>query len=178
MALLLVGLALAFCLLFLSAVQAVLFSQAVVALVIGLNFWLYLGLGLIVPLASIVVMGTAAFVVTRSVGDFVESPAKRQLAELFGRCVRPELVDEMATDRDSVSATTRELTFMFCAMRGFTSMSEIMAPTQLQALLSSVLSRLSDVIRRNRGTIDKHVGDCMLAFWVRWLRHRSTPLWR
>jgi len=50
-------------------------------------------------------------------------------------------------------------------MRGFTQMSETMEPTQLQALLNSVFSRLTDQIRGNRGTIDKYMGDCVMAFW-------------
>jgi adenylate cyclase len=50
-------------------------------------------------------------------------------------------------------------------MRGFTKMSETMEPTQLQALLNSVFSRLTDLIRGNRGTIDKYMGDCVMAFW-------------
>ena len=54
---------------------------------------------------------------------------------------------------------------MFCDMRGFTKMSETMEPTQLQALLNSVFSRLTDLIRGNRGTIDKYMGDCVMAFW-------------
>jgi adenylate cyclase len=54
---------------------------------------------------------------------------------------------------------------MFCDMRGFTQLSEKMEPTQLQALLNSVFSRLTDIIRSNRGTIDKYMGDCVMAFW-------------
>jgi adenylate cyclase len=64
-----------------------------------------------------------------------------------------------------MKATTKELTVMFCDMRGFTKMSETMEPTQLQALLNSVFSRLTDQIRNNRGTIDKYMGDCVMAFW-------------
>ena len=54
---------------------------------------------------------------------------------------------------------------MFCDMRGFTKMSEQMEPTRLQELLNSVFSRLTDLIRANRGTIDKYMGDCVMAFW-------------
>ena len=54
---------------------------------------------------------------------------------------------------------------MFCDMRGFTKMSERMEPTQLQELLNAVFSRLTDIIRANRGTIDKYMGDCVMAFW-------------
>ena len=90
-----------------------------------------------------------------------------KLANLFGTYVPPELVDEMVKDPDSYSmkASAKELTVMFCDMRGFTKMSETMEPTQLQALLNSVFSRLTDLIRGNRGTIDKYMGDCVMAFW-------------
>jgi adenylate cyclase len=86
---------------------------------------------------------------------------------LFGTYVPPELVDEMVKDPDSYSmqATNRELTVMFCDMRGFTKMSEQMEPLQLQALLTGVFSRLTSIIRGNRGTIDKYMGDCVMAFW-------------
>jgi adenylate cyclase len=86
---------------------------------------------------------------------------------LFGTYVPPELVDEMVKDPDaySMQATNRELTVMFCDMRGFTKMSETMEPIQLQELLTGVFSRLTSEIRSNTGTIDKYMGDCVMAFW-------------
>lgn len=165
--LLLAGLALAFTLPLLSASVAVLVSAGVVALVVALNFYLFLGHGLVLPLASSLVMAGLAFALNMSYGYFVESRHKRELANLFGTYVPPELVDEMVKDPDSYSmkATSKELTVMFCDMRGFTKMSERMEPTQLQELLNAVFSRLTDLIRSNRGTIDKYMGDCVMAFW-------------
>lgn len=161
------GLTLAFALPLLSAPKAVAVSVAVIAAVTGLNFWLYLAEGLVLPLASALVMAFTAFALNMSYGYFVESRSKRELAQLFGTYVPPELVDEMVKDPDSYSmkAASRELTVMFCDMRGFTNMSETMEPTQLQALLNTVFSRLTDLIRSNRGTIDKYMGDCVMAFW-------------
>lgn len=161
------GLTLAFALPLLSASRAVMVSLAVIAAIAGLNFWLYAGYGLVLPLASALVMAMTAFALNMSYGYFVESRSKRELANLFGTYVPPELVDEMVKDPDSYSmkATTKELTVMFCDMRGFTKMSETMEPTQLQALLNSVFNRLTDLIRGNRGTIDKYMGDCVMAFW-------------
>jgi adenylate cyclase len=54
---------------------------------------------------------------------------------------------------------------MFCDMRGFTKMSEHMEPIALQELLNGVFSRLTQLIRAQRGTIDKYMGDCVMAFW-------------
>jgi len=165
--LLLSGLVLAFALPLVSATRAVILSVLVLAAVAALNLWLYLGAGLVLPLASAMVMGVTAFALNMSYGYFVESRSKRELANLFGTYVPPELVDEMVKDPDSYSmeATNREMTVMFCDMRGFTKMSEQMEPIQLQALLNGVFTRLTGIIRANRGTIDKYMGDCVMAFW-------------
>ncbi len=165
--LLLSGLSLAFLLPLLSAPKAVALSVVVVGVLVGLNFWLYLGYGLVLPLASALISAITAFALNMSYGYFVESKSKRQLADLFGTYVPPELVDEMVKDAGtySMKAATKEMTVLFCDMRGFTQMSETMEPTQLQALLNAVFSRLTDQIRSNRGTIDKYMGDCVMAFW-------------
>jgi len=161
------GLVLAFTLPLISATRAVVLSIVVLAAVAGLNLWLYLGAGLVLPLAGALVMGVTAFALNMSYGYFVESRSKRELANLFGTYVPPELVDEMVKDPDSYSmqATNREMTVMFCDMRGFTKMSEQMEPIQLQALLNGVFTTLTGIIRANRGTIDKYMGDCVMAFW-------------
>jgi adenylate cyclase len=161
------GLILAFALPLLTAPKAVALSVTVIAGLVGLNFWLYLGAGLVLPLATALVMALTAFALNMSYGYFVESKSKRQIANLFGTYVPPELVDEMVKDPDSynMKATSKELTVLFCDMRGFTKMSETMEPTALQGLLNDVFSRLTNVIRNNRGTIDKYMGDCVMAFW-------------
>jgi adenylate cyclase len=161
------GLILALGLPIVRALVAVGLSLAVVAVLISINFWLYLYYGLVLPLASGLLMALTAFALNMSYGYFVESRSKRELANLFGTYVPPELVDEMVKDPDSYSmkASNRELTVMFCDMRGFTKMSESMQPTQLQELLNSVFSRLTGLIRSNKGTIDKYMGDCVMAFW-------------
>lgn len=161
------GLLLAFGLPLLSAPRAVLLSVGVMAAVASVNTWLYLSYGLVMPLASAIVMTLTAFALNMSYGYFVESRSKRELANLFGTYVPPELVDEMVKDPAgySMKAANRELTVMFCDMRGFTKMSEHMEPTQLQELLTGVFNRLTSIIRANRGTIDKYMGDCVMAFW-------------
>lgn len=161
------GLLLALLLPLVSASRAVLLSVAVAAGIVALNFYLYTAHMLALPLAAALMMVATAFALNMSYGYLVESRSKRELANLFGTYVPPELVDEMVKDPDSYSmkATSKELTVMFCDMRGFTNMSERMEPTQLQALLNDVFSRLTDIIRAHRGTIDKYMGDCVMAFW-------------
>lgn len=161
------GLVLALGLPLLSAGRAVLLSLGVIGGLVALNFWLYLGHGLVLPLASTLVTAALAYALNMSYGYFVESRAKRELAQRFGTYVPPELVDEMVKDPDrySMDATTREMTVLFCDLKGFTTLSESMEPGEVQALLNTVFSRLSQVIRTHRGTIDKYMGDAVMAFW-------------
>jgi adenylate cyclase len=161
------GLLLAFALPLLSAAAAVSLTLAVLGAVVSLNTWLYLRHDLVLPLASALVMIGFAFALNMSYGYLVESRSKRALARLFGTYVPPALVSDMVKDpgRYTMAATTRALTVMFCDMRGFTQLAETMEPTQLQALLNTVFSRLTEVIRSHGGTIDKYMGDCVMAFW-------------
>ncbi|MDO5691416.1 MAG: adenylate/guanylate cyclase domain-containing protein [Pseudomonadota bacterium] len=134
---------------------------------VALNLGLYLGAGLAMPLAAGLVLTLMALAVNMALGYFLESRAKRDLADQFATYVPPELVRQMVRepDRYSMQARAEELTVMFCDIRGFTTWSETMAPLALQALLNEVLSSLTRVIRAHQGTIDKYMGDCVMAFW-------------
>lgn len=165
--LLVAGLTLAFGMSMLPASRAVLLGAAVGAIVVGLNALLFASYGLVLPLAVALMMVAMAFVFNMSWGYFVEARARRSLARLFGTYVPPQLVDEMLVrpERYSMQAESKELTVMFCDMRGFTQLSEQMAPTELQAFLNTVFSRLTEIINAHRGTVDKYMGDCVMAFW-------------
>ena len=106
----LAGLVLAIGLPLLPAIGAVALNVIVLATLVGLNFWLYLSLGLVLPLATSLTMAITAFALNMSFGYFVESHSKRELAKLFGTYVPPELVDEMLKDPDSytMTATNRD----------------------------------------------------------------------
>ena len=161
------GLILALGLSIVSAARAVFIAAATLAVVVGLNTWLYVDAGLVLPLAATLVMCAVAFVLNLSWGYFVEARERRNLAQLFGTYVPPQLVQEMLASPGSYSmrAVSKELTVLFCDMRGFTEMSERMAPTELQQFLNGVFSRLTEIISAHRGTVDKYMGDCVMAFW-------------
>ena len=165
--LLAIGLMMAVVLPLVSATVAVLLSLTTVATLVTLNFWQYAAGGLVFPLASLLTLAGSAFALNMSYGYLFESRSKRELANLFGTYVPPELVDEMVKDPDkySMQAKNQELTVMFSDIRGFTSLSERMEPLALQQLLNEMFSQLTSVIRHNRGTIDKYMGDCVMAFW-------------
>ncbi len=162
------GLLLAFGLSLLPARRGLWLALAVAAALIGLDTWLYTSAQLVLPLAGALLMTVLAFILSTSWGYLVEEHDRRRLVRLFGTYVPPQLVDDMLTmpgRRFSMRAESRELTVMFCDMRGFTHLSEQMAPTELQALLNVVFSRLTRIISAQGGTVDKYMGDCVMAFW-------------
>ena len=164
---LLVGLALALALPMVRAPVAVVLSAVVVVVLVGGNWWLYQAYGLVLALAPVLFMAVSISVLNVGFGYLVASRSRRELISLFGTYVPPELVKEMIKDPDNYSmrAKSDELTVMFCDMRGFTALSEQMDPAQLQHLLNQVFSELTRLIGANRGTVDKYMGDCVMAFW-------------
>ncbi len=98
---------------------------------------------------------------------FEENSTKQRLVSLFGQYVPPELARMINEDPDSFSleGEAREMTIMFCDIRDFTTLSESLEPTQVVALLNRVFTPLTRVICDHRGTIDKYLGDGVMAFW-------------
>lgn len=123
--------------------------------------------GLVLPLASALLMLAMLFTYTMSWGFFVEAHSKRSITRLFGQYVPPDLVKEMTQHPESISleGTSRELTVLFSDVRGFTSISESLSATELSALMNAYLTSMTRVIHKHRGTIDKYMGDAIMAFW-------------
>jgi adenylate cyclase len=161
------GLVLALGLTLLPAPRAVVLGIVTVAVLVGVNAWLYKNHSLVLPMASVLAMVALAFVFNMGWGYFIESRARRGLVRLFGTYVPPQLVDEMLVTpgRYSMRAESKSMTVMFCDMREFTRLSEQMTPAELQTFLNTLFSRLTDVISAHRGTVDKYMGDCVMAFW-------------
>lgn len=122
---------------------------------------------LVLPLASPLLLILGLFIWQMTYGFFVESRGKRELAKLFGQYIPPELVDEMAEDPTDLlmEAQTREMTVLFSDVRGFTTISEGLESKELSKLMNSFLTPMTHVIHDHRGTIDKYIGDAIMAFW-------------
>jgi adenylate cyclase len=122
---------------------------------------------LILPLASPMLLIVLIFMLHMTYGFFIESRGKRQLANLFGHYIPPELVDEMSESPEefSLDGENREMTVLFSDVRGFTTISEGMDPKELTQLMNALLTPMTRVIHKNRGTIDKYMGDAIMSFW-------------
>ena len=151
----------------LSPLRASALAAATLATTLGISLWLWQSANLVMPLAASVLLTALLYALNMSWGYFVESRTKRQFTDLFGQYVPPELVDEMAKNPESYSMEGRneELTVLFADIRSFTSLSEGMEPRELTHMMNDYLGAMTDVIRTNRGTLDKYIGDAIMAFW-------------
>ncbi|HUW49619.1 MAG TPA: adenylate/guanylate cyclase domain-containing protein [Sulfuricella sp.] len=164
---LLLGLLLAFALPLLSPIRASFTAVAVLLLVIGVNLALWQYANTVMPLAATLLMISMLFMLSMSYGFFVESRAKRQITGLFGQYVPPELVDEMSENPGnfSMEGESREMTVLFSDVRGFTTISEGLNPKELSLLMNEYMTPMTRIIHKHRGTIDKYIGDAIMAFW-------------
>jgi adenylate cyclase len=133
----------------------------------SLNFYFWQNLNIVVPLASSLTLILILFLLNFLYGFVVEWRGKRQLSNLFGQYVPPELVDEMNDDPKSYlkGAETREMSVLFSDIRGFTSISESLSAADLSELMNLYLTPMTAIIHKTRGTIDKYIGDAIMAFW-------------
>jgi adenylate cyclase len=148
----------------LTACLAVLLIELVLATV---NLELWQRASFAIPIASSMLLGAVLFVAQLLYGYFVETRKQQKMAALFGQYVPPELVAKMALDPERVEgeSSSGELTVLFADVRNFTRLAERLEPRELSSLMNELLTALTRVIHRNGGTIDKYMGDAIMAFW-------------
>jgi adenylate cyclase len=163
----LVGVLLIFGLSMLRPVLSIFYVLTITVIVIWFNFWAYRDAGLVLPVATALLLILALFMFNLAWGYWFESRKGRAMASLFGEYVAPELVEVMAEDPQhySMEGDKRDLTILFADVRGFTTISEGLEANELREYINLYLTAMSEDIRGNRGTLDKYIGDCVMAFW-------------
>jgi len=98
-----------------------------------------------------------------------ERRRRREIVRAFSQYLSPALVERLARDPSQLKlgGERRTLSILFCDVRGFTTIAETMKddPEQLTNLINRLLTPLSDIVLKHGGTIDKYIGDCVMAFW-------------
>jgi adenylate cyclase len=115
------------------------------------------------PVASLAAV-YASFV---AVGYIRSEKDRRRITDTFGRYLSPKVVEKLAKNPEGVQlgGETREMTFHFCDIRGFTTISEKFDPHGLTVFINNFLTPMTEIILQHDGTIDKYMGDCIMAFW-------------
>jgi adenylate cyclase len=121
----------------------------------------------VVPMAAPMLTVFGLYALNTAYGFFAATRSKRQITKLFGQYVPPELAAEMSLNPGhyTMEGQSRDMTVLFSDIRGFTNFSEKLPPTELAGVLNAYLSTMTRIVQQHRGTIDKYIGDAIMAFW-------------
>jgi len=121
----------------------------------------------VVPMAAPMLTVFGLYALNTAYGFFAETRNKRQMTKLFGQYVPPELAAEMSKDpaHYTMDGQSRDMTVLFSDIRGFTNFSEKLPPAELAEVLNAYLTTMTRIIQQHQGTIDKYIGDAIMAFW-------------
>ena len=162
------------------------FSGALATLFVGLtvvtgliagSWYLYTTESLLIDVAYPAVAGFAVYSLLVYTKYVREESGQRMIRSAFQHYLAPELIERLAEHPEQLrlGGEIRELTILFSDVRGFTSISENLNAEELTTLVNRVLTCKSNAILRHQGTIDKYIGDCVMAFWNAPLEDPAHP---
>lgn len=134
---------------------------------VGASWWAFAAHGLLVDPLFPLLAGLAAYLTATLTLYVTTDREKRFVRTAFSQYLAPDLLAELEKSPEALKlgGETREMTILFMDVRGFTTLSETLAPEAIVAFLNTLLTPLSDAIQHERGTIDKYIGDSVMAFW-------------
>lgn len=141
---------------------------SIVAGGVAIGSWLaYSESGLLVDPTFPMAGGFIVYLAMTSIRYVTADRQKRQIRRAFSQYVAPAVLQQIDEQPDALSlgGEMRDVTVMFTDVRNFTSFSEKLPPVEVVLFLNNLLGRLSEDIIRERGTIDKYIGDSIMAFW-------------
>jgi adenylate cyclase len=118
-------------------------------------------LNAIIPAATL----TANVLLVSLYRALVEEKEKRKVRSAFGQYLSPEVIRRLLLNPELVEPRKTEITVMFSDIRGFTTISEKLDAQELALFLNSYLSDMTKIVFNTRGTLDKYIGDAVMAFW-------------
>lgn len=141
-------------------------TLGVIAATAGASAWLFVK-DVWLPAVSAMLAVAAMYVVQVGTAFLRERRQRRQIEKAFRHYVAPEIVNEMTAhpERLVLGGSRRDITIVFTDLAGFTSVSETMSPERVSALLNDYLSHMTRIIFAHGGTVDKFIGDAIMAFW-------------
>ncbi|NIA69920.1 adenylate/guanylate cyclase domain-containing protein [Pelagibius litoralis] len=153
----------------LGAALTLLLGALVAAALWTASWFLFTGEGLLIDVAYPLIGSFAVFTLLVFTNYLREEGRRQRVRSAFRQYLSPTLVDQLANEPDRLvlGGESREMTVLFSDVRGFTSISERLQdrPQELTRLMNRLLTPLTAEIMENNGTIDKYMGDAVMAFW-------------
>ena len=166
--LLLVGILMSAALPFLRPLFAVGVALGAIVLLVVVNVLSWSKLDIDFDVALTVILAILLTIFNVAFGFIQENSAKQAITGMFGQYVPPALVKQMSDHPDSAlsfDGDRRQMTVLFADIRNFTNMSEGMEPGALKDMLNRYFTPMTQIIFEQQGTIDKYIGDMVMAFW-------------
>ncbi len=151
-------------------VNAILLGVLTLVMVGGMfvgSFYMYITHGILLdpvyPSLALILL----FLVSSLLSYIRAEMERQQVRQAFGLYISPTFMEELtkSPEKLKLGGEIKELTVMFTDIRSFTTISEHLSPQELINLMNDFLTPMSDLVMQNRGTIDKYMGDAMMAFW-------------
>lgn len=151
----------------LSPIIATVAFIALLAAALGVNLYLWSIELHVLPLAITLFTLIGIYTLNMVFGYLFETRSRSQMDSLFGQYVPPDLVREMSRDPEHYSLANEkiELSVLFSDIRGFTTISEGLDAEELSQLMDQYLTPMTRIVHETKGTIDKYIGDAVMAFW-------------
>ena len=164
---LLLGIPLAIFLPRMTALASTLAVGAVLMSIFAINVYAWQAQNYVINIAAPGLMVLLLYFLNMAYGFFMEARSRQLITGLFGTYVPKELVAQMSKNPEeySMRGESREMTVFFSDVRDFTSISEGLSAESLKDLMNTYLTEMTEVIQQRRGTIDKYIGDAIMAFW-------------
>ncbi len=153
----------------LSATVVVLLGAFLIAGLIGLSLYLFVEHNLLIDFTYPLISSWLIYLVLTFVNYFREQKQRQQIRSAFGYYLSPHMVEQLARSPEKLvlGGQERRMTILFSDVRGFTTISEHYKddPQGLTRLMNRFLTPLTNAIIERKGTIDKYIGDAIMAFW-------------
>jgi adenylate cyclase len=164
---LLLGLALSFSLPWVGAKIGGLVGTAALAIVVGSSWMAFRHQGLLLDPTYPALVTILAYVTVTFFAFYREERTRAYIHKAFDRYLSPELVKRIARDPGllELGGEERDMSVLFCDIRGFSGLSENMSPQRTIGFLIQFLTPMTDILLARHATIDKYIGDAILAFW-------------
>ena len=149
------------------ALASALLGVAAIVVALAISWFAFKDAHLLLdPIYPTVVL-VAVYFISSILGYLRTEVRQHEIRSAFSRYMSPHYVAELARNPEKLQlgGEYKKLTVMFCDIRGFTAMSEGLDARELTHLMNSFTSPMTDIITEAHGTIDKYIGDCIMAFW-------------
>jgi adenylate cyclase len=153
----------------LSASVVVLLGAVLIAGLVGFSLYLFVAHNLLIDFTYPLISSWLIYLVLTFVNYFREQKERQQIRSAFGYYLSPHMVEQLARSPEKLvlGGEERRMTILFSDVRGFTTISEHYKddPQGLTRLMNRFLTPLTNAIIERKGTIDKYIGDAIMAFW-------------